>query len=115
MKKLILQLLSTAMMLGMCLTAFAQHSYLTVDGVAVFIPKDFDAAQHLPSSIFLCELVPTGTVPASWQLRPQFSTKKDSCVATILVGDDVVFYGTDGSSPSAHQCLPCNESIITKR
>ncbi len=115
MKKLILQLLSTAMMLGMCLTAFAQHSYLTADGVAVFFPKDFDAAQHLPSPIFLRELVPTGTVPASWQLRPQFSTKKGSCVATILVGDDVVFYGTDGSSPSAHQCLPCNESIITKR
>lgn len=100
---------------GMCLTAFAQHSYLTADGVAVFIPKDFDAAQHLPSPIFLRELVPTGTVPASWQLRPQFSTEKGSCVATILVGDDVDFYGTDGSSPSAHQCLPCNESIITKR
>ena len=49
MKKLILQLLSTAMMLGMCLTTFAQQSYLTADGVAVFIPKDYDAAQHLPS------------------------------------------------------------------
>ena len=53
MKKLILQLLSTAMM----------------------------------------ELVHTDTVPATWQLRPQFSIEK---------------------SPSAHQCLPCNESIITK-
>ena len=93
MKKLILQLLSTAMMLGMCLTTFAQQSYLTADGVAVFIPKDYDAAQHLPSPIFLRELVPTDTVPATWQLRQQFSIEK---------------------SPSAHQCLPCNESIITK-
>ena len=72
MKKLILQLLSTAMMLGMCLTTFDQH---------------------LTSPIFLRELVHTDTVPATWQLRPQFSIEK---------------------SPSAHQCLPCNESIITK-
>ena len=72
MKKLILQLLSTAMMLGMCLTTFAQH---------------------LTLPIFLRELVHTDTVPATWQLRPQFSIEK---------------------SPSAHQCLPCNESIITK-
>ena len=94
MKKLILQLLSTAMMLGMCLTTFAQQPYLTADGVMVFIPKDYDAAQHLTSPIFLRELVPTDTVPATWQLCPQFSIEK---------------------SPSAHQCLPCNESIITKR
>lgn len=72
MKKLILQLLSIAMMLGMCLTTFAQH---------------------LTSPIFLRELVHTDTVPATWQLRQQFSIEK---------------------SPSAHQCLPCNESIITK-
>ena len=26
----------------------------------------------------------------------------------------IIYEGTDGSSPSAHQCLPCNESIITK-
>ncbi len=75
-------------------SAKAQQSYTTTDGVAVFIPEGFDASQHLPSPIFVRELVPQGNLPQDWQLRPQFTTENGKSIAAIHVGDDVDLYGT---------------------
>lgn len=76
-----------------CSTAIAQFSYLTESGVAVFVPKGFDAKNHLPSPIFLRDLVPQSDVPADWQIKPMFSQKDGKSVVEIAVGD-ADLYGT---------------------
>ena len=65
----------------------AQVSTMVGDRVAAFYPKDFDARQHMPSPIFIHELTPTGQVPPTWQLRPQFSVQNGHSIATFSVGD----------------------------
>ena len=65
----------------------AQVSTMVGDRVAAFYPENYDARQHLPSPIFIHELVPTGQVPSSWQLRPLFSTGQGRSTATFSVGD----------------------------
>lgn len=71
----------------------AQQSYMTQPGVAVFIPSGFDAQQHLPSPIFVRELVPSASLPASWQLRPEFKQQDGKSVVELNVGD-ADLYGT---------------------
>jgi len=73
--------------------AFAQQKYMAEDGVAVFVPAKFDASQHLPSPIFVRDLVPVADVPSSWSLVPQFSTADGKSVMKIFVGD-ADLYGT---------------------
>lgn len=67
---------------------------MAASGVAVFVPPHYDAAKHLPSPIFVRELVPEGNLPASWRLRPEFSTQDGKSVVTVRVDGDVDFYGT---------------------
>ncbi|MGI6242244.1 MAG: TIM-barrel domain-containing protein [Prevotella sp.] len=74
-------------LLAMPLATSAQQSYMTDDSVAVFYPKGYDASQHLPSPIFLRELVPQDNVPGVWSLRPQFSTEGSKSYARFDVGD----------------------------
>ena len=83
-----------APMLLAALSAKTQQSYTTGNGVAVFVPEGFDASQHLPSPIFVRELVPTGEVPHDWQLRPQFTTENGKSIVSIHVGDNADLYGT---------------------
>lgn len=85
--------LTITAMLFASLMVKAQQAYTADNGVAVFVPEHFDAAQHLPSPIFVRELVPQGHVPGNWQLFPQFSTENGKSVATIHVGD-ADLYGT---------------------
>ena len=85
--------LTITAMLFASLTIKAQQAYTADNGVVVFVPEHFDAAQHLPSPIFVRELVPQGHVPGNWQLYPQFSTENGKSVATIHVGD-ADLYGT---------------------
>ena len=95
--------------LAIALGAMAQASFITADGVAVYIPKDYDATQHQPSPIFVKELTPAASpscVPlaASEQsssaasggasLRPVFSERDGKHIATIHVGQGVDLYGT---------------------
>lgn len=95
--------------LAIALGAMAQASFITADGAAVYIPKDYDATQHQPSPIFVKELTPAASpscVPlaASEQsssaanggasLRPVFSERDGKHIATIHVGQGVDLYGT---------------------
>ena len=68
-------------------SASAQVSTMVGDHVAAFYPKDFDPGQHMPSPIFIHELTPTGQVPSTWQLRPQFFQQNGHSIATFDVGD----------------------------
>lgn len=87
-------LLCSIAVLGSVGTAEAQHSYLVSDGVAVFYPKGYDAANHSPSPIFLRDLAPEGPVPPDWAILPVFSESDGKHVAMIKTGEDVDFYGT---------------------
>src|SRR3712207_1545334 len=89
-----LRLFAGALFLLFTLGASAQQSYLIDEGVAVFYPKDYDAKQHLPSPIFVRELVPQGAVPGTWTLRPQYSVDGNRSIASITVGEGVDLYGT---------------------
>ena len=89
-----LKTLSIIVLLFACLMVKAQHAYTTDSGVAVFVPAQFDAAQHLPSPIFVRELAPQGSVPSDWTLHPQFTTENGKSIASIYVGEDVDLYGT---------------------
>ena len=95
--------------LAIALGAMAQASFITADGVAVYIPKDYDATQHQPSPIFVKELTPTASpscVPLAASersssaanggasLRPVFSERDGKHIATIHVGQGVDLYGT---------------------
>ena len=73
--------------------AFAQTSYLSDRDVAVFQPKGYDAAQHLPSMILQRDLVYKNDVPADWALRPAFSANDSLTIAELNVGD-ADLYGT---------------------
>lgn len=89
MKKLLsLSLISLA-----SLAANAQISYITRPDVAVFQPANYDAQQHQPSPIFLSELNPQGSVPASWSLRPVFKEQSGKAIVEFNVGD-ADLYGT---------------------
>ena len=75
------------------LSAAAQSSYLTAPGVAVFYPRNYDAGAHSPSPIFEQDLAPVAEVPASWQIRPVYSTEDGKNVVRISVGSDADLYG----------------------
>ena len=75
------------------LSAAAQSSYLTAPGVAVFYPRNYDAGAHSPSPIFEQDLAPVAEVPASWQIRPVYSTEDGKNVVRISVGADADLYG----------------------
>lgn len=70
-----------------CLQSSAQHSYMIDDSVAVFYPQHYDASQHLPSPIFVRELVPVSPVSSSWSLRPNFFQSNGQSKVTFEVGD----------------------------
>lgn len=81
-KRLLLSLLAL-----LSLSVWAQVATMVGDRVAAFYPENFDARQHMPSPIFVHELIPTGLVPPTWQLRPQFSQQDGHSIATFDVGD----------------------------
>ena len=80
--------------LAIAFHAMAQASFVSDDRVAVFYPAAYDASQHSPSPIFVKEPTAINPLPASWQLRPEFSVSNGLTVAKISVGDNVDLYGT---------------------
>lgn len=76
------------------MSLMAQASFVSDDRVAVFYPDGYDASQHSPSPIFVQEPTAIHALPSDWQLRPVFSVRDGSAVATIHVGDGVDLYGT---------------------
>jgi len=86
----------TAIISSLCvvLVATAQAAFVSADSVAVFYPAGYDASCHEPSPIFENQPLAIDPLPASWQLRPQFSLKDGHSVATIYVEGKVDFYGT---------------------
>lgn len=88
------KILFSACLLSVCLGVKAQQAYMIDQKAAVFYPADYDAAAHLPSPIFLQELVPQGQVPENWKIRPVYSTENGKSVATLTVGADDDLYGT---------------------
>ena len=88
------KILFSACLLSVCLGVKAQQAYMIDQQAAVFYPADYDAAAHLPSPIFLQELVPQGQVPENWKIRPVYSTENGKSVATLTVGADDDLYGT---------------------
>lgn len=89
MKKILISLMTACLSLA----AHAQYSYMTQKDVAVFVPQDFDASQHLPSPIFLRELTPQTSVPADWDIKPTFKVVGGKNVVEVSVGD-ADLYGT---------------------
>lgn len=71
----------------------AQSRFMAADGVAVFVPADFQPEQHLPSPIFVRDLVPMGEVPSCWSLVPQLTVENGQSVMRLNVGD-ADLYGT---------------------
>jgi len=90
MRKFIL----TAASLVLCLSAFAQQSFMSDANTAVFYPAGYNSKAHNSSEIFLHELAPIGTVSSSWKLKPSFSTTDSTSIATIAIGKDDDLYGT---------------------
>ena len=82
------------LLLAACFGGFAMQSYMVTPSVAVFVPDNFQAEQHLPSPFFIRELVPMGNVPAEWQLRPQYSATDSTSICRFVVGNEVDLYGT---------------------
>lgn len=65
------------------------------DNVAAFYPDGFQAERLLPSPVFERELVPQGSVPATWTIRPAYGTSPDGRTqVTIAIGADDDLYGT---------------------
>lgn len=71
----------------------AARAYLAADGVAVFEPKGFEPAQHLPSPIFAKALEDNGPVPEGWALNPVFSRLLGKNAVTIETGDADLYGG----------------------
>ncbi|MDE6632311.1 MAG: alpha-glucosidase, partial [Muribaculaceae bacterium] len=88
------RVLTMALILGSSMGyAFADQSFMTDNGVAVFYPSGYEAAQHEPSPIFVNELKSVGDVSTEWNLRPEFSTSDGKSIVRIPVGEGVDFYG----------------------
>lgn len=69
-----------------------QMSFLVGDGIAAFVPENFDAA-YSPSLILNNELDKTGELPTNWTLKPVFSEEGGKKVASFDIGEDVSLYG----------------------
>lgn len=70
------------------------RSYLAGDGVAVFYPAGYDAANHSPSPVFLHDLAPIAPLPDDWSVRPVFAQADGKSIATVDAGEGIDFYGT---------------------
>jgi alpha-glucosidase len=71
----------------------AQNAWMIDDRSAVFYPAYYNAAAHLPSPIFVRELVPQQSVNSSWTLVPHFYEKSGHTLATVTSDGKVDFYG----------------------
>ena len=81
--------------LAIAATAMAQTAFITSDSVAVYMPKDYVAAMHQPSPIFINELTPASSgTPAGSPLCPVFTQRDGKSVATIRVPQGSDLYGT---------------------
>ncbi|PXY47212.1 TIM-barrel domain-containing protein [Flavobacterium hydrophilum] len=70
-----------------------QTSNMAGDNIAVFYPNNFNPSHTLPSLIFLNDLTDKGTVPASWSIKPVFSTVNGKSTVKISYTGSVDFYG----------------------
>ena len=86
--------LAFTLLLCIANTLFAQKSYLVGDDIAVFYPADFQKEQHLPSPIFVSELVPVAELPSNWNIRPEYGSENGKTVVTLKIGDNDDIYGT---------------------
>lgn len=100
--------------------AFSQTAFTAQEGAQVFVPQGFDASQHLPSPVFLRELVPQ-TLSVSTSLQPQFSREGDKSVISVDTrgadlygtgevygplrrnGDHNIFWNRDNGAFAAHR------------
>ncbi|MDD3322622.1 MAG: glycoside hydrolase family 31 protein [Paludibacter sp.] len=72
---------------------FAQTSFLTNEGVAVFCPANMDSTGTLPSLALVKNLQPQGSVPDNWKTRPVFSKINGKSSVTITYDEDADLYG----------------------
>ncbi|MFD2825701.1 TIM-barrel domain-containing protein [Leeuwenhoekiella polynyae] len=75
-------------------TAFAQSASLAEPDVAVFYPKDFDSIHTLPSLAVLKELPKRDSLPASWTIKPEFTTRDGKTSVHFDLNTDIDLYGT---------------------
>lgn len=75
----------------------AYKDQLVGDQIAVFYPKQFDAAANLPSFALLKEPVPTADVPSNWTIKPHFYSKKGKTYASFAIEKGTSLYGTGES------------------
>ncbi len=73
--------------------ATAQVAFLYKSDVAVFYPKNYDAASMEPSMAITENMAPWSSLPESWSMRPAFSSSEGRNIVTVKVGDDVDLYG----------------------
>jgi alpha-glucosidase len=73
--------------------SWSQTSNMAGDNIAVFYPNNFNPSQTLPSLIFVNDFTDKGSVPASWSIKPVFSTVNGKSVVKISYTGNVDFYG----------------------
>ncbi|MGO4773139.1 TIM-barrel domain-containing protein [Flavobacterium sp. W22_SRS_FK3] len=71
----------------------SQTSNMAGDNIAVFYPNNFKPTETLPSLIFVNDLTDKGSVPASWSIKPVFSTVNGKSTVKISYTGSVDFYG----------------------
>lgn len=73
-------------------------SYSAGDGVTVFIPDGFNAADHLPSPAFVTELAPVADDGRQCALHPAFKRVFGRSVAVVDTGDADLYGGGEVNS-----------------
>ena len=93
MKKGFKMLLLVSILVLNVFMSWSQTSNMAGDNIAVFYPNNFNPSGTLPSLIFTNDLTDKGSVPASWSIKPVFSTINGKSVVKISYTGNVDFYG----------------------
>jgi len=67
---------------------------LVSDGVAIFYPENYNAKMQQPSFALVSEPTEKGTVPANWNLKPQFYKADGKQIAAFSISKGCSLYGT---------------------
>lgn len=69
-----------------------QHSNLVGEGIVEFIPAGFDQSRT-PSLILKEEPATIGTMPADWDITPEYILEDDQASVSIKLTEDISLYG----------------------
>lgn len=76
------------------ITSGQTKSFIIMDDIAIFYPKDFNANDHLPSFALINEPVKSGDLPNNWKTKVHFSSDDKYSSAIIEIDETTSVYGT---------------------